>query len=184
MDKDFKASDLLKDETLKKKIKKKNYKLQYQKCIETIKTTNDICFKQFTVFAVPLSILGEPNFDSAECIIYLMEELEKAEFYARIMKPGNLLFISWREEDVKKVKRKNEKKKQLEEEHRKLRKAERERVRLELERNKPKEKVIEFNPDTNLGRLHLATTLMKDNTERFGHLKTIRKHALKKTTKG
>jgi len=45
-------------------------------------------------FLVPEFLLGEPNYDKAECIAYLVAKLEANEFLVRYIHP-NTLYVSW-----------------------------------------------------------------------------------------
>jgi len=45
-------------------------------------------------FLVPEFLLGEPNYDKAECIAYLVAKLEANEFMVRYIHP-NTLYVSW-----------------------------------------------------------------------------------------
>lgn len=45
-------------------------------------------------FNIPEYIFGEPIYDKAECIAYIVSKLEENGFYIRYMHP-NTLFISW-----------------------------------------------------------------------------------------
>ena len=47
-------------------------------------------------FCVPDFIFGEPVYDNAECIAYIVAKLEENGFYVRYVHP-NTLFISWSE---------------------------------------------------------------------------------------
>ena len=50
--------------------------------------------EQHIWFVVPEYIFGEPIYDKAECIAYLVSKLEINKFYIRYLHP-NTLFISW-----------------------------------------------------------------------------------------
>jgi len=45
-------------------------------------------------FLVPEFLLGEPNYDKAECIAFLVAKLEANEFLIRYIHP-NTLYVSW-----------------------------------------------------------------------------------------
>ncbi len=173
----FKASDLLKDELIKRKIKKKNYKQQLQRCLETIKSANENYHKQFLVYNVPYSLIGEPNYDPAECTIYIKEELRNSEFAVDIMKPGNILFISWKPEDVEKVQKKNAKKKKKEEEERQKRRlekeAEKQRKQEELRKLQPDRPFIEYDPKSRLSTMKFTADLIRNNS-RYSNLKSVK----------
>lgn len=182
---DFKASDLVKDEKIKERLRKRNYKVQYQKCLDSISTVNEHCHTQYTVYTVPYSIPGDPNFDVAECTLYLKEELRKSDFYAKLMKPGNLIYISWRPEDVEKVEKKNKKLQKREEKERKERREKRHLARMKetgnvgdtgyYTREPERDHVIQYDPNSALSNVRLRATLMKNNPK-FSHLASIQKY--------
>jgi len=49
---------------------------------------------KFVWFNIPEYIFGEPIYDNAECIAYIISKLEENGFYIRYLHP-NTLFISW-----------------------------------------------------------------------------------------
>jgi hypothetical protein len=49
---------------------------------------------KFVWFNVPEFIFGEPVYQQADCIAYLVDKLEDNKFYVRYMHP-NTLFVSW-----------------------------------------------------------------------------------------
>jgi hypothetical protein len=49
---------------------------------------------KFVWFNIPEYIFGEPIYDNAECIAYIVSKLEENGFYIRYVHP-NTLFISW-----------------------------------------------------------------------------------------
>jgi hypothetical protein len=60
-----------------------------------IKMTGRRCKSdQHCWFVVPEVMLGAPNFDHAECVAYLVSQLEDNGFCVRYTHP-NLLFVSW-----------------------------------------------------------------------------------------
>jgi hypothetical protein len=158
----FKASDLLLQEKTLRKIRKKNYVIQLDKCINSIRTVNDRCHLMYTTYTVPSMLPGEPYYDMDECIIYLKEELRKSEFYVRLMKPGNVLYISWKPEDIEKVKRHNARVERKERRH----------------RDDPEERqmpaVLDIDPDSALDNVRLRTTLMMNNPK-YSHLPSVQK---------
>lgn len=122
---DFKASDLLKKDLYREKMRLKNYKSQYFRCMNTIQHVDKMCQQQFTTYTVPVALPGDIDFDLSECCEFLKTELRKSEFYVKIMKPGNVLFISWKPEDVQQVRKKlaKENKKRLRQEEKRYKNA-------------------------------------------------------------
>ncbi|KAJ3170019.1 hypothetical protein HDU87_000485 [Geranomyces variabilis] len=106
----FKASDLLKEEEALARLRKKNYRIQFQKCLNVVNSAHKDLHQQYTVYNVPLVLPGDPHFSLQECIAYLKEKLTDAEFYVKLMQPGNVLLISWLPEHVRKVKKKAQQK--------------------------------------------------------------------------
>ena len=162
----IKAADLLKNEEINRRCRKRNYRMQYEKCVDAIQSVNEHCHFQYTTYNVPAMIPGEPYYDMDECIVYLKEELRKSDFYVRLMKPGNVLYISWRPQDINKVQKRNEKHQEAE-----LRRKEEEYRRREAEEN-DEPSTIEYIPDSALSNLHFTTSLMMNNPE-YAHLKSL-----------
>lgn len=158
----LKASDLTKNEGIFRRMRKRNYAAQYEKCLDLIQTVNDHCHHQYTIYTVPVIVPGQAHYDLDECTIYLKEELLKADFYVRLMKPGNQLYISWKPEDVEKVRKMKERKRKEEE--------------IDGERRKPtlSRDIIDYNPDSALSNVHLTTSLMMENPK-YAHLKSLQK---------
>ena len=104
---EFKASDLVQSTNLNSRTKLRNYEIELQKCLETIKTTFKATQTDHIFYKIPIVLANDPNYDYNECVKYIKEKLTKLEFYVRIRTSGNELFISWNPEDVEKVKRKN-----------------------------------------------------------------------------
>ena len=175
--KNFKASDLLRHEETKKRLRRTNYKEQYQKCLDWISTVNEHCHTLYTTYTVPFILPGEPNYQVDECATYLKDELRHSEFYAKVMNPGNELYISWRPEDVEKVRKRNDKK--FEKEEREREKEQERRDREYEEEQKANSKVIRYNPSAPFSDLHLRATLIKENP-RYGNLKSVQRFKKKK----
>jgi len=167
----LKASDLLKSEESNKKYRKRNYRMQYDKCLDLIQTINNHCHSQYTTYNVPAMLPGNPHFDMDECIIFLKEELRKADFYVRLMKPGNVLYISWKPHDVEKVRKLNQR---IESKERKKD----EELSVNTERKVKEKPVIEFNPDSALSELHLTSQLIMNNPK-YSHLKSVQNYKKK-----
>lgn len=172
----LKATDLYKNDDVLKKLRKKNYRKQYDKCIETIRSVNEHCHVQYTTYNVPAMIPGEPYFDMDECIIFLKEELRKADFYVRLMKPGNILYISWRPRDVEKVQKLNSKHRNNNyNNYNNYNSDDNMDKENEVKEIKSKRPIIQFNPDSALSNAHLTTSLIMDNPD-FAHYKTVQKY--------
>jgi hypothetical protein len=173
----LKAADLHKNDDIMRRFRKKNYRKQYDKCIDSIQGVNEHCHAQYTTYTVPAMIPGEPHFDMDECIVFLKEELRKADFYVRLMKPGNVLYISWRPQDVEKVQKLNEKKGDGDGKDAREEKDDREgrEGREKGGRGGKQQPIVQFNPDSALSNAHLTTSLIMNNPD-FAHYKSVQKH--------
>ena len=180
MNEAFKASDLIKIDDLRSKLRRKHYKIEYEKCLSVIKTANEQCQTKFTIYTIPHMIPNDMNYEFDECTLYVKNELIKAEFYVRTMKPGNVLFISWDPEKTKTMANKRNRIVLEEKEERKRKREAQERQRRRENKNmtstrKRETKQIEFVPSSALSTMHLKTSLMADNPD-FAHLNTIKKY--------
>jgi hypothetical protein len=155
--KSLKAGDLTKNEIVFKRLRKKAYLTQYEKCVHLIESINKHNLR-YTTYTVPVIVPSQPHYDVDECTIYLKEELLKADFYVRLMKPGNVLYISWKSEDVAKVRKMKEKKEN--------------RTNSNSSSDVSKFQEIDYNPDSALSNVHLTTTLMMENPK-YAHLKSL-----------
>lgn len=172
----FKASDLLKDDQEKHKLRLANYRIEFQKCLDTIANVNMYSHNNFTFYKLPLVLPGDPHFELQECIAYFKEELARAEFYVKLKHPGDILLISWHPQHVKLVqdqvqRRKEKQRKEKEKEKAKVKKDEGKGTNLPV---KETPRQIDFQPDSALSNLSLRSSLMKDNPK-YAHLKSIQK---------
>ncbi len=180
----FKASDLLKEQEARAKLRRKNYRIQYQKCLSAVASANKDCHKQYTQYTIPLVLPADPHFTLTECIAYLKEKLTEAEFYVKLMQPGNVLLISWLPEDVLKVQKKVEKKVEKKAKERQKERDERKQradarsppAPLEQPREPPR---IDYQPTSALSNLSLRSSLMRDNPK-YDHLKSMQRLKRKK----
>ena len=60
----------------------------------TLTARNKAITEQHIWFVVPEYIFGEPVYDKADCIAYLVAKLESSKFHIRYVHP-NTLFVSW-----------------------------------------------------------------------------------------
>ena len=190
----FKASDLLRDLQVRENLRITNYKTEFHKCLDAVKTVNEHSRKQYTLYSVPLVLPGDPNFELEECISYLKSELSKAEFYVKLMQgAGNVLFISWKPEHItlmqeKARKRMRKEKEREEQEKEKEKEREKEQAKAKQRQVNPavpeepsSPRVLEFHPKSALSHLSLRSSLMKDNPK-YAHLKSLQR--LKGPNKG
>jgi hypothetical protein len=165
------ADDLLKTNDTTRRLRKKNYKIVYEKCIFAIESVHEYCKYDFTTFIIPDKLVGEPFYDLDECIIYLKEELRKANFYVRVAKPGNVLYISWRQQDVEKVKKYNEKMKEKED----ARAAQIAAQNAEQYGNQNVQNaILHYDPNDPLSNMHLTAALMMENSK-YDHLPSVKR---------
>ena len=175
----FKASDLLKEEEARAKLRKTNYRVQFQKCLSAVESAHKDYHRQYTQYTIPFALPADPHFTLTECISYLKEKLTEAEFYVKLMKPGNVLLISWLPEDVVKVKKKVDEKARLRQKEREERK-ERAAALRAMEQPPPTEQGsqgparIEYKPTSALSNLSLRSSLMRDNPK-YDHLKSMQR---------
>ncbi len=115
---DFKASDLLREQERKRDLRKENYQKQLRKCMQKIHDRHVHCQMNEMVFAVPLELTDDPNYDVAECTAELKKVLRSKDFYVKatsgrkrvdgkqVKQPE--LMISWKIDDVAKMRTRNE----------------------------------------------------------------------------
>lgn len=178
MSTNLRASDLLRDEHLKKKMRKENYKVQYQKCLNSIKTLNAHCHNTFTIHTIPVVLMGDPNYNMDECILYIKEELKKGEFHVRLMQPGNALYISWSQKDVEKVRKKNEKEREKERTKRlgfQTKETDEKSPNNTSKNDEHTTRNISVNPNDPLSRLFMKTTLMSENPK-YSKMKSMKSY--------
>ncbi len=189
----FKASDLLKEEEVLSKLRKSNYRVQYQKCLNVVDTAHTDLHKQYTLYKIPLVLPGDPHFDLTECVAYLKKKLTDAEFYVKLMQPGNILLISWLPDHVEKVKKKAAKeirKGQQKDEAIKDAKTAKDAKDFQNSSSKNRqtegtaaksEDRIAYQPASALSNLSFRSSLMRDNPK-YDHLKSMQR--LKRKGKG
>ena len=189
----FKASDLLKEEEVLSKLRKSNYRVQYQKCLNVVDTAHTDLHKQYTLYKIPLVLPGDPHFDLTECVAYLKKKLTDAEFYVKLMQPGNILLISWLPDHVEKVKkkaarevRKGQQRDEAKSKDAKIAKDAKDAVNSKTQQSeetaaKAREDRIAYRPASALSNLSFRSSLMRDNPK-YDHLKSMQR--LKRKGKG
>lgn len=79
-------------------VKEKNrinmFKIVLNKCIEKIVYTNRHTDKTFVIFEVPRILIGYPFYDMKSCIVFLLQELIKNNYYVEFIEPF-YLYIDW-----------------------------------------------------------------------------------------
>jgi hypothetical protein len=173
MDFSVKASDLVKDAEDMKKLRKKNYKFELQKCFDHIRNVNKLDH-QYTTYTVPIALPSDANYNLSECAAYLKEGLRQAEFYVKLLKPGNVLFISWIPEDVVKVQKRNKKELFLAKEKRKRQEAAKSLRDQEKKKLVEEPMILEYDPMSPISNMQVRLELMRNNPN-YAHLKSLQK---------
>lgn len=70
------------------------YAIHLERCCSQIRDAHS-SGKDFTMYTVPMVMLDEPHYGYVACIDFLKAKLKEGGFYRRVLKPGNLIFISW-----------------------------------------------------------------------------------------
>jgi hypothetical protein len=87
------------DSLHKEKVVKENSKIEIfktvlNKCVEKILYTNRHTDKTFVIFEVPKILIGYPSYDMKMCIIFLINQLSKKNYYVTFIDPL-YLYIDW-----------------------------------------------------------------------------------------
>lgn len=83
----------------KEKVIKENSKIEIfqtvlNKCVEKIVYTNRHTDKTFVIFEVPKILIGYPSYDMKMCILFLINQLSKKQYYVTFIEPF-YLYIDW-----------------------------------------------------------------------------------------
>ena len=167
----FKASDLVKIKQKSDDLSEYNYKVQLDKCFTHIKNVHKNCKNDdFTFFNIPLILYDDPNYNYSKCTDFILKKLKESEFYAiQSHSNTNSIYISWKKNDVLKIKKELDEIKQLkiEQQH-----------RLDLEKkaqeNRKKQQQIKWKPSSAISEMKMKSALMKDNPK-YTHLKNAKK---------
>lgn len=154
------ASQLLLDQELRRKCLFTNFETEYKKCINHITYVTQHCSETEIIYTIT-------DIDNLlhERMNYVKKKLRDSNFYVKTLQPGHFLYISWKKENVKKVKHTVVKKEVQEY------KEEEEEETKEIEPIKDK---IEFVPSSGISNVHLRSVLMLSNPK-FSHLKSYKK---------
>lgn len=87
------------DSLHKEKVVKENSKIEIfktvlNKCVEKIVYTNRHTDKTFVIFEVPKILIGYPSYDMKMCILFLINQLAKKNYYVTFIEPF-YLYIDW-----------------------------------------------------------------------------------------
>jgi hypothetical protein len=72
----------------------KLYSVVLEKCVEKILYTSTTTDKTYTIFDVPLFMLGVPLYNPTSCIMFLINELSRKNYITRFIEPIHL-HIDW-----------------------------------------------------------------------------------------
>lgn len=64
------------------------------KCIEQIVQVNNTTAKTYTIFQVPMFIIGSPLYNKTRCVMFLLEQLVKKNYIAKYIDP-NYIHVDW-----------------------------------------------------------------------------------------
>lgn len=85
---------LYKERVVKENSKIEIFKTVLNKCVEKIVYTNRHTDKTFVIFEVPKILIGYPSYDMKMCIIFLINQLSKKNYYVTFIEPF-YLYIDW-----------------------------------------------------------------------------------------
>ncbi len=74
--------------------KKDIFDIVLKKCIEQIVHTNRHTPTTFIIFDVPKVLIGHPQYDLKECILYIIKELSSKNYIVEFLQPCQL-YIDW-----------------------------------------------------------------------------------------
>lgn len=72
----------------------KMYKIVLERCVEHIIYTNKTSDRTWTIFTVPMFLLGMVLYSMPACILYIMEELSRKNYIVKLIEP-NYIHIDW-----------------------------------------------------------------------------------------
>lgn len=87
-------SSLHDEKNIKEKHRINMFKIVLHKCIDKIIYTNRHTDKTFIIFDVPRVLIGYPFYDFKSCVVFLIQELTKNEYYTEYIEPF-YLYIDW-----------------------------------------------------------------------------------------
>lgn len=93
-------SSLHDEKNSKEKVRLDMFKIVLNKCIEKIVYTNRHTDKTFVIFEVPRILIGYPLYDMRSCIVFLLQELSKNNYYVEFIEPF-YLYIDWGSNNLK-----------------------------------------------------------------------------------
>jgi hypothetical protein len=87
-------SSLHDEKNIKEKSRINMFKIVLNKCVDKIIYTNRHTDKTFVIFEVPRILIGYPFYDLKSCIVFLLQELSKNNYYVEYIEPF-YLYIDW-----------------------------------------------------------------------------------------
>lgn len=95
------AHDFIQDqraiEHRKKTVYKRILDILYQSLLDSRRANIK---QQFFVFEVPFVSTDEPCYEYTECMSFIKSDLRNKGFFVKVLKPGNVLYISWHPKDI------------------------------------------------------------------------------------
>lgn len=78
----------------KKNAKDGVYKIILKKCVDKIVEANRFSDKTYIFFTVPELLLGYSDYNSEECVLYIIQKLKKNNYMVELF-DNNCLYIDW-----------------------------------------------------------------------------------------
>jgi hypothetical protein len=95
------------EKNIKEKARIDMFKIVLNKCIEKIIYTNRHTDKTFVIFEVPKILIGYPFYDLKSCIVFLLKELSKNNYYVEYIEPF-YLYIDWGSSSINSSKKRDD----------------------------------------------------------------------------
>ncbi len=87
-------SSLHHEKSIKETSKIDIYNIVLNKCIEKIIFTNKNTDKTFIIFEIPKILIGYPNYDMKNCILFIIKKLSERGYLIEFIEPF-YLYIDW-----------------------------------------------------------------------------------------
>ena len=135
---------------------KNAYEERYLRCVAEIeRISKSHTFQQYTIFAVPTHLLGDPpNLSREQCLRYVIDSVRKLGFYVQRCKDEKL-FISWDPQHT--PERQEQKTKKVRRNH------------YPSSSDDDDDDVITYRPNSQFGDLFLRSQLMSKNPKYAHH---------------
>jgi hypothetical protein len=87
-------SSLHHEKSIKETSKIDIFNIVLNKCIEKIIFTNKNTDKTFIIFEIPKLLIGYPNYDMKNCILFIIKKLSEKDYLIEFIEPF-YLYIDW-----------------------------------------------------------------------------------------